>query len=283
MEFFLWFKWTGNMDVDNIVVLNEIPGKGGTRLDLRSNYDLANPAKAPTVRWRSYRVKGMFLHPYDLKLFPFDSQRLPLIFGHKNKNENKLQLVVDRELISDRPLRDIYPLEWDYVGRADYSGSFNYYSTFGNPTYHRGDTQSDFVVYNCDVLIQRKVQPYFVTLFMPLILLLIISIIVLVIPVDQFAPRNSMVMTAFLAILVYHVAASRNLPQVGYLTKGDQLFGVADLFIFGLVIGVNVINRFAAAKATAWAKGLNNVFLFGFVPLSVLIYTYIVWGALRAR
>jgi hypothetical protein len=70
---------------------------------------------------------------------------------------------------------------------------------------------------------------------------------------------------------------------VGYLTKADQLFGVADLFIFGLVIGVNIINRFAAAKAMGTAKTINRVFVYGFVPLSLLMYAHLVWGALSAR
>jgi hypothetical protein len=270
------------MDIENFIILNEVLGKGGTRVEVRSNFEAKKPEKAPPVKWASYRIKGTFLHAYDLRLFPFDVQHLPLKFAHKYKNGEKVQLVVDREALDEEPLKDIYPLEWDYLGREDFAGTFNFTSSFGNPTYRKGEKQNPYALYTVNIVVRRQIHPYYVTLFLPLVLLLGVSMLVLCIPLEQFAPRNSMVMTAFLGILVYHIAAARSLPQVGYLTRTDLLFGVADLLIFLLVIEVNVVNRLFHLKHVAAAKWIDRAAVFTFLPISLVAYAAIVIEATMA-
>ena len=78
------------------------------------------------------------------RLFPFDVQRLPLLIAHKNKNANKLCLVVDRGGLGAKDLQDIYPQEWRYIGREDFAGMFTYVSNFGNPSYVPGTPQAHY-------------------------------------------------------------------------------------------------------------------------------------------
>lgn len=279
-EFFLWFKWAGNVDVDNIQFLNEIPGKG-YRIEMRKATVPAMWHGGDDVHWVSYRYKGTFLHPYDLHRFPFDRQVLPLLLAHKSKNANKIQLVADEPEIVDRPITEIYPQEWKYLGRQDYAATFRYASSFGNPTYRRGEAQAPYSVYQSDMKVQRILFPYLVTLFLPLAMLMAVSLLVLLIPKEQFAPRNGLVMSSLLGVLVYHMAQARALPQVGYLVKADLYFVVAYILLSMLVLGLNVINLLLYQKKEEQAAKLDRWLQTVFVAGAILSYIVLTATAIR--
>src|SRR5262249_22177988 len=62
-EFFLWFKWSGEVDVDNIQFLNEVPGKG-YRVEMRRTTVPAEWHGGQDVHWVAYRFKGTLLHAF---------------------------------------------------------------------------------------------------------------------------------------------------------------------------------------------------------------------------
>ena len=280
-EFFLWFRWSGDVDIDNIQFLNEVPGKG-YRIEMRRATVPAAWHGGQDVKWISYRYKGTFLHSYDLHQFPFDRQELPLLLAHKNRNANKVQLVVDQGNVVDRPISDIYPQEWNYVNRKDYAATFRYASSFGNPTYRPGEAQAPYSVYRSSLNIHRILFPYLVTLFLPLAILIAVSLLVLLIPKEQFAPRNALVMSSLLGVLVYHMAQARALPQVGYLMKADLYFVVAYVLLAILVLGINAVNLLLhhkrehdAARLEGW---LDEIFVVG----TILAYGVLTVSALLA-
>ena len=268
-EFFLWFKWSGDVDVDGIGFVNEVPGKV-SRVKLLDNFA---EAKGPDAeKWASYRVKGTFVHPYNLRLFPFDTQRLPLRVAHKTLDANHLVLVADRAFITDKPVAEIYPQEWRHLGREDFSGTFNYESNFGNPEYDRADAQADFSVYESDLVIRRILFPYLITLFLPLALLISVSLLVLLIPKEQFSSRSGLVMSALLGVLVYHMAQARGLPQVGYLVRADLYFVAAYFLLFFLVLGLNVVNYLLAQKKEELAARIDGRLRLGFAFATIVVY-----------
>ena len=275
-EFFLWYKWQGDLDVDNIGFINELPGRG-TRVAIRDNY--AEAAGPDAVKWISYKVKGVFLYPYDLKLFPFDTQHLPLLMAHRSKNANKIQIVADEDEETDRRISNIYPQEWRDLGREDFSGTFSFDSTFGNPAYTPGETQAPYSVYQSNMVIKRVLFPYLITLFMPLALLMGVSLLVLLIPKEQFAPRNGLVMSSLLGVLVYHMAQARSLPQVGYLMRADLYFVVAYFLLFSLVLGLNVVNLLLTRKQEEAAAKLDRRLRYFFGVGTVLAYTVLTLSA----
>jgi branched-chain amino acid transport system substrate-binding protein len=279
-EFFLWFKWAGDVDVDGIGFVNEVPGKV-SRVKLLDN--LAEAKGPDAEKWASYRVKGTFVHPYNLRLFPFDTQSLPLKIAHKTLDANHLALVADRGFITDRPVTEIYPQEWRYTGREDFSGTFNYESNFGNPEYARSEAQADFSVYQSDLVIRRILFPYLITLFLPLALLISVSLLVLLIPKEQFSARSGLVMSALLGVLVYHMAQARGLPQVGYLVRADLYFVAAYFLLFFLVLGLNVVNFLLAQKKEELADKLDRRLRRSFASATIVVYGLLTASAFWTR
>jgi ABC-type branched-subunit amino acid transport system substrate-binding protein len=280
-EFFLWLNWSGDVDISSVQFLNEVPGKG-YRIEMGSATVPSAYAGGPAVKWVSYRYKGTFLHPYDLHQFPFDRQELPLLLAHKNLNANKIQLISDRSFISGNPVREIYPQEWRYLGRDDYGSTFRYASAFGNPTYLPGETQAPFSVYTSSLKIRRLLFPYLVTLFLPMAILIFVSLLSLLIPKEQFSTRNSLIMSSLLGMLVYHMAQARALPQVGYLMKADLYFVVSYVLLAILVLGINVVNLLFSRGETQRAAKLDARLHWVFIAGVVLAYGTLTVIGLRA-
>jgi ABC-type branched-subunit amino acid transport system substrate-binding protein len=280
-EFFLWFKWSGDVDIDGIQFLNEIPGRGH-RVEMKRATVPAEWHGGQDIHWVSYRYKGTFLHAYDLRQFPFDRQELPLALAHRGRNANKLQLVADLDHIVDWPVREIYPQEWTYLGRRDASATFRYPTAFGDPTYLPGEAQTPYSVYRTSMQIRRILFPYLVTLFLPLAILICVSLLVLLIPKEQFNPRNGLVMSSLLGVLVYHMATARSLPQVGYLMKSDLYFVIAYALLAVLVLGLNAVNLLMARQQEKRAAMLDHWLARAFVTGTLLAYSILTISAVRA-
>ncbi len=265
IELFTWFHFQGDVDVQNIAFLNSINEETSTNEVLRQDVGIG-------IQYVCYKIKGTYLTPYDLRKFPFDTQSLPLKMAHRTRDSNEIILVVDNKNLSNFPVSDIYPEEWTYGGRADYSASFIPATTFGDPMYMGLGSRSAFSVYEANVIVKRILFPYLITLFLPLGIMIVISLFVFLIKRDQFDARLTLTMTALLSILVFHLAQGESLPSVGYLMKADQYFIATYILMFSLiseVILVNVLDDRIADNKLIWVERIFAVF---FVVFSLAVY-----------
>ncbi len=270
VEFFVWFRWKGDIDVENIDFLNGIYGIEDRTETLRE--DRSGP-----INYICYKIKGTYLTPYDVRLFPFDTQRLPLTMSHKSKDANQIMLVLDAKNLSHAELKEIYPEEWDYVGREDYSGTHALSSTFGDPSYTGGDSAVEFSIYQTHIIIKRILFPYLVTLFLPFFIMVVVSLLMFLIPTTQFDARLSLVMTALLSILVFHLAQEEAWPNVGYLVSADKYFMTAYILTFTLIFESIVANWLVIHKRETLAAKLDHGVAVVIVPLVVAIFSYITY------
>ena len=265
VELFLWFLWQGDVDVENIAFLNQIYTEEGTWEVLRQDLE-------GDVKYICYKIKGTFLTPYDLHDFPFDTQRLPMSLAHKTLDGNDLALVVDHDRLSHEAILDIYPEEWDYGNRDDFSAMYEPTTTFGDPSFRGPASRSAFSVYQAEIVIKRILFPYLVTMFLPLAIMVVISLFVIFIPRAQFDARMTLTMTALLSILVFHLAQGDALPNVGYLMRADEYFMVTYVLMFLLIVKtvlVNAANDRMSDGVLRWIEGLFNL---AFVPITVVTY-----------
>ncbi len=274
VSMYLWFRWMGDMDIDNIVFKNGTLGGDNVKEPLRSK---VIEGDSEAENWSSFLVKQTFTYPYDLHQFPFDIQSLPIIIGHKNKNENKLMLVIDREKLNDVPLKEIYPQEWDYMRRQDLSGTYTINSTFGNPSYKTGEIQADFSMYQINIVLRRIISPYITSFFVPMFLIILIAFLVSLFPLTQIDARLALVMTALLSVIVFQMAMSASLPSVGYSMKTDWYFFISYILLFTLVFKTLIINRiFDEGNGNEkFAKKCEKIFTIAFIPVSIIFYLLI--------
>jgi branched-chain amino acid transport system substrate-binding protein len=269
-DLFLWFKWMGkNVDTNDIRTLNVLKRKDTEKVLIRE--DLSKP-----VKYRAYRLKEQYYSPFNLAKFPFDTQTLPIYIGHRNKPSTELVLVWDRRHMEETPV-PVTDNEWRLHDRKTISGLIQYKSTFGEPTFRLGAgnrAKVQFSIVRSTIQVKRILLPYLFNLFIPLFIILMISLLILMIPVEQFVLRVNASMTALLSILVYYMAQKSALPKVGYLMKSDYYFILAFGFIMGIkVINVLVVNVLVKHQHKEAATAYNRRFAMVFIPGAVAAYT----------
>ena len=93
-----------------------------------------------------------------------------------------------------------------------------------------------FAEFQASIVVVRNWAFYLWTVFGPVVLIFLIACAVFLVPLEAFADRVSICLTALLACIATHFAISFNLPHVGYLTVIDRLFVLTYGFVALLVM-----------------------------------------------
>ena len=276
-DLFMWFKWKrDNVDIEEIEVINGIFAETNVTDKLKENLK-----ETRDYNYAAFRVKGTYLTPYNLREFPFDTQILPLTIAHRNRNATHIMLVLDSRHMTNKPITEIYPQEWIYQGREDYSGTYVYDSTFGDPDYRLGTGLKSKVIFSVikiNINLKRILQPYILTLFLPLVIMLIITLFVFLVPISEFAERLSLAMTALLSILVFHMTQSESLPNVGYIIIGDLYFILAYVFMFILICNIVLVNLYLSSEKEEIAEKLEKRFSIIFISVTIISYAMLTFS-----
>ena len=270
-ETFLWYKWMGDkVNLDEVTPIN--------LLKETNKYVIKENLKGD-IKYRCYQMKASYQIPFDLTRFPFDTQYLPIYLTHKDSDSTDIMFVMDSGHMSTTPITDITPPEWNYKARTTSTMLYNYDSTFGNPDYRGLDgkkTKVYFSTVKTNVIVERKLFPYLFNLFLPLIIIIAITMLVISIPVEQFVLRINVSMTALMSILVYYMAQKSVLPRVGYLMKSDYYFILAFLFILAIqIVNVVIVNILINKDKKPLAEKVNKYFSIYFVAAAILSYLLI--------
>lgn len=256
-EFFLWFKWERpknlQLNRNNIFFWNGIYNVNDQIVELAQNLD-SNP------KYRALRVKGRFLDEYDLHHYPFDVQTLHIAFSLPRYGTDRVWLAVDEQTSSSEDRFTIFPSEYDRAGPLEHiSGTRRLESTLGDSRRDSlGGRGIDFSVYEVKLKVRRNPFPYLLKLLLPLFVLAAISLAVYWVPVRHFGVRTTLVLTALLSTLVFHMSKADALPNVGYMTLADKYFVFAYLFMTVSILAVIWIEWVRTKRSLAKAEIINS-------------------------
>lgn len=130
-----------------------------------------------------------------------------------------------------------------------------------------------YAEFRASIVVVRNWAFYLWTVFGPVVLIFLIACGVFLVPLEAFADRVSICLTALLACIATHFAISFNLPHVGYLTVIDRLFVFTYAFVALLVV---------ASVAELWVRRmprlrrLVNVLAAVLLPLAYLAVVAVV-------
>ncbi|MBT8115462.1 MAG: hypothetical protein KJP04_08780 [Arenicella sp.] len=170
------------------------------------------------------RVRGSFSQRFELREFPFDSQRLEISlvnigFGSQNIN---LKPSSDSGISSKMSISDWDILRWDFT-----AGNFSL------------DNESPIlpgVVFSLDI--QRDTTYFKFKAIMPLILIVIMSWLVFWIDPSLISSQVSVAVTAMLTVIAYRFALAEMLPKLPFLTSLDMFVFASTILVFLAMIEV---------------------------------------------
>ena len=266
LNFYYWFLWQGKLDIANMGFVNDIQDPGDKTEILRK--DLSGK-----TRYICYRARKTFRFPLDLRDFPFDAQELPVTFAHKWKNANLVRLAVDVPDGNLQSLKAKVPDGWEFLDQDDYTATYSLHTTFGDPRQSECASHIPFSIYRYTARIQRVLLPFYVTLFLPMLILMVMPLAVFWIPLEQVRSRLASLTGSLLSILLFHISLANSHPRVGYLVRADYFF----LGAYAVIVALYVTVVFGSAVDKgghgnrAKAARINRISAWIFFPLIIIL------------
>lgn len=181
-----------------------------------------------------YRILANLYVPIDLRLYPFDRQKLTIQLEDKRMRETQLRFVHSPRDSGMDP--EVMVIGWD-PKPVD--------ATLRHHSYPDGDV---FHQYQLNLRLKRSGITAPLRVFVPLICFLVVSMITLMLAPESYDKRLGTNTGMLIAAVMFHVAIISSLPPLGYLTLADRL-----VMATYVTIGFHVLQ--CVRMMRMWMKG----------------------------
>lgn len=241
VDFYLWFRFQGNVDADNIEFINY----GTDRMDSGEKLELDDPIDQEDfngIKYRAYRVKADFQEEFWFHDYPFDRQKLAVKFRHANQTRENLIYVVDvvgmrdtvaQEVLENWRLAKVFDTisDWQVREVSFFPDTHTNDSTLGNPRLFNADSTLQYSRFNAVIGIKRDTINFSIKNLLPLLFFIALSYLLLYLPFEAISVEA--VSGTLLAIVFFHLSLLDGLPEgIGYVVALDYAFYV----IYALII-----------------------------------------------
>ena len=241
VDFYLWFRFQGDIDADNI----EFSNYGTDRMDSGEKLELDDPIDSEEIdgiNYRVYRVKADFQEEFWFNDYPFDRQNLAVRFRHANQTRDNLIYVVDlvgmrdtvaKEILSNWKSAKVFDTISDWKVREVnfFPNTLTNDSTLGNPRLFNTDSTLQYSQFNAVIGIKRDTVNFSIKNLLPLLFFIALSYLLLYLPFEAISVEA--VSGTLLAIVFFHLSLLEGLPEgIGYVVALDYAFYI----IYALII-----------------------------------------------
>ena len=200
------------------------------------------------------RFDASITSTFHLKPFPFDRQKLEILV-HPFTDQQRIVVFAQ----SDLPV-------WTAAEFRSYSSLESW--QFESLTYELGTAASQFGRHSVsearfDTTVARRSEFYLWKVFLPLLLMVIVSWSVFWFDPPEVSSQVQIAVTSILTIIAFALAISLTLPRVPYLTFADAFFLTCYIFAFVAMVELTAVHiawrgdkRKVAAKIRGTARWL---------------------------
>jgi hypothetical protein len=187
---------------------------------------------------RSRRIHSTLHTPFNLRMFPFDTQKLELQVSDANYAAEDL-------VYADKP----FAFGVDEVAKAELSG----WKIDGDPTFahatrafkwEEGAPTYDYATMRLSV--RRHITFHLTRFFLPLLIIVAVAFGVFWVDPEDLSSQIGIGVTCLLAAIAFQFAQGGNLPEIAYLTLADRVYAtcyVAIALALGESVYVNALAR----------------------------------------
>ncbi len=240
-DFYLWFKWKGDIDASNIEFVNALEKWGMTMTNFEDSIILL----ADGSSYQGFRVEGRFAHPFILERFPLDVHELQIHVENPDYPLDSLVYLPDTAAAHNpqpgkwqpprKATRNLFRPElnlagWKIQGASLSSKAHAYGTDFGNPD-NPAETFSDLVF---TFTIARPVSYFLLKLLLPLTIVMFAAFGALLFFPSYVDARISLPVGSLLTAVFLQQGYTSALPDVGYMVLMDKIY----LLAFALIAAV---------------------------------------------
>lgn len=173
-----------------------------------------------------YRIQANLNSPIDLKKFPLDKQKIQIVLEDKKHTIDQVNYSVDIEQSGID--ESIYFTGWEIEKWKAETKTHEY------KIYDEIYSQYIFTIPIKRILISSLIKT-----LLPITFIILVMLSSFILDPDKITTRLSMVGSALVASVMFHVSLANQIPPVGYLTFIDK-FMVLTYFVVLISFGLNV-------------------------------------------
>lgn len=228
-DFYIWFRWSGDLDPTNFEFVNQIEKWSMTS---GISGDEADSLLVDGSNYRIYRVEGRFFHSFLLGRFPLDRHDLDIQIEHPEYTSQELVFVPDTARILVRPSLKL-------VGWQDLSARMqhvvqDYGTDFGKP----GAPAQRYSNLSFIVTLRRPISFFFLKMFLPLAVVMLVSLGALLLHPTYIDTRSALPIGGLLTAVFLQQTYSSALPDTGYMVLMDKIYLLAYVLVSLILLQV---------------------------------------------
>tara|TARA_X000000950_G_C13914198_1_gene660220 strand:- start:310 stop:1686 length:1377 start_codon:yes stop_codon:yes gene_type:complete len=213
---------------------------------------------------RKHIREGTIYSEMDLRKFPFDRQKLKIIYNVRQDREVPIflfQSFFDDNNSTARS-NSLNDEEW-FFGK--YETGYEYY--------YEPEWEAELPQYFVALNIERKQAYYLFKIMLPIVFLLILSCSIFWIAPTQLESRVTVSIVVLLSLIAYNFVIDADIPKLGYLTFLDNFVLVSYLFAGIPTIQTVISNNLVSRHDETLAKKIDNFskVLFPVLYLSTIV------------
>ncbi|MGO9605508.1 MAG: hypothetical protein ACLQAT_19325 [Candidatus Binataceae bacterium] len=185
---------------------------------------------------------------FALQRFPFDHQSLEMVLQPYIDERSAISLVQDESLMGVSPEPWVPLAQWRINGMS---------ATTERAQFGKTKSQIPEVAFSLEIT--RRFNFYIWKVFLPLIVMVIISWSVFWIKISDHYSQITIALTTILTVIAFSFSISSSLPRVPYLTYIDAFFLSSYLFVFFSIVELIIIHQAIETGKTSRAVRIRSV------------------------
>ena len=215
-DFYIWFKWRGDIDPTNIEFVNAIEkwSMNNATFDGDSTPVLLKDG----TKYKILRIEARFFHAFSLNRFPLDEHQLDLQIENPEYPIEDLIYVPDTNSALIRNTLSL--VGWENKGCRLETKLHDYGTNFGNPE----ENAQRYSNLTFSITLARPVSYFLLKMLLPLFVVMLCSIGALLIHPEHMDTRSSLPIGGLLTAVFLQQSYSGTLPDVGYMVLMDKIY-----------------------------------------------------------
>ncbi|MFN0215009.1 MAG: hypothetical protein ACKVT2_12205 [Saprospiraceae bacterium] len=270
-DFYVWFKWRGDIDPTNIEFVNSIEKWS---MDNATFDGDSTPVQLKDgTRYKIFRKEGRFFHAFSLNRFPLDKHTLDIQIENPEYPASTLVYVPDTNAALIRNSLNL--VGWETRNCQLATHIHDYRSNFGNPE----ENAQQYSNLSFNISLARPFSYFLLKMLLPLLVVMLVGTGALLLHPEHIDTRSSLPIGALLTAVFLQQSYSNALPDTGYMVLMDKIY-LMSYALISLVLLQIIRTGNLTAKASGGMKAIIRrerrlamtyflVFLLGVLVLSL--------------
>ncbi|MBX2893390.1 MAG: hypothetical protein KF734_20930 [Saprospiraceae bacterium] len=214
-DFYIWFKWKGEIDPTEIEFVNLIEKWSMAH---EQSGDSSSFLLKDGTNYRIFRVEGRFFHSFSLSRFPLDKHKLDIQIESPEHPAAALVYLPDTNAAEIRNTLKL--IGWETKGCQLQSSVHDYGTDFGNPE-ENAQRYSNLAF---TVTLARPLSYFILKMLLPILIVMLVSIGALILHPSYIDTRSSLPIGGLLTAVFLQQSYSDALPDTGYMVLMDKIY-----------------------------------------------------------